>query len=103
MATDDTTTREHTAPSRNVLRRLAGRYEDYLRWLYRDGRPNRFAKLQNRASALAFGAGIWPRRLATLEVPGRRSGRIVSFPVAIADHDGERYLRRGLDLVLHRS
>jgi hypothetical protein len=69
-----------------------GRYHDYLRWLYRGGRPNRFARLQNRMSAIAFAAGIWPRRLGTLEVRGRRSGRTISFPVVIADHDGERYL-----------
>lgn len=67
-------------------------YDDYLRWLYRGGRPNRFARLQNRASAIAFAAGIWPKRLATLEVPGRRTGRLISFPLLIADCDGERYL-----------
>jgi deazaflavin-dependent oxidoreductase (nitroreductase family) len=72
--------------------RVANWYGDYLRWLYRGGRPNRFARLQNRASALVFAAGIWPRRLAALEVRGRRSGRTVSFPVVITDHDGERYL-----------
>jgi hypothetical protein len=27
-----------------------------------------------------------------LEVPGRRSGRVISFPVVIADYAGERYL-----------
>lgn len=71
---------------------LGGRYHDYLRWLYRGGRPNRFAQLQNRASAIVFAAGIWPKRLGTLEVRGRRSGRTISFPVVIADHDGERFL-----------
>ena len=68
------------------------RYDDYLRWLYRGGRPSRFAKLQNRMSAVAFGAGIWPRRVAELQVRGRRSGRVVSFPVVIAEVDDERYL-----------
>ena len=43
-------------------------------------------------SAIAFAAGIWPRCLATLEVPERRSGSIISFPVVIADLDGERFL-----------
>jgi mono/diheme cytochrome c family protein len=46
----------------------------------------------NRGSAIVRSAGIWPRRLATLEVPGRRTGRVISFPVVIADHEGERYL-----------
>jgi deazaflavin-dependent oxidoreductase (nitroreductase family) len=67
-------------------------YDDYLRWLYRGAHPNRFARLQNRASAIAFAAGIAPRRAAALEITGRRSGRVISFPVAIADVDGERYL-----------
>jgi len=71
---------------------LGGRYHDYLRWLYRGGHPNGFARLQNRLSALVFAAGIWPTRLGTLEVRGRRSGRTISFPVVIADHEGERYL-----------
>ena len=67
-------------------------HDAYLRWLYRSGRPNRLARVLNRASAVAHSAGIWPSRLATLEVPGRRSGRVISFPVVIADHEGERYL-----------
>ena len=67
-------------------------YDDYLRWLYRGGRPNLFARLQNRASAIAFAAGIWPKRLAMLEVRGRSSGRAISFPVVIADYEDERYL-----------
>lgn len=67
-------------------------YDDYLRWLYRSGRPNRFGRWQNRASAIVFAAGIWPQRAAMLEVRGRRSGRLISFPVVIADHEGERYL-----------
>jgi len=57
-----------------------GHYADYLRWLYRSGRPNRFAKLQNRATAAVYAAGIWPRRVAALDVRGRKSGRVISFP-----------------------
>ena len=64
----------------------------YRRWLYQGGRPNWFARLQNRATAIAFGAGIVPRRGAELRVRGRRTGKIISFPVAIADFEGERYL-----------
>ncbi len=69
-----------------------GRYDDYVRWLYRGGHPNGFARLQNRAWAAASAAGIWPRRAAALEVRGRRSGRAISFPVVIAEHEGGRYL-----------
>jgi deazaflavin-dependent oxidoreductase (nitroreductase family) len=67
-------------------------YADYLRWLYKGGRPNAFARVQNRLSALAFAAGVLPGRAGALQVRGRRSGKTVSFPVVIADYDGERYL-----------
>ena len=67
-------------------------YDNYLRWLYRGGHPNLFARLQNRASAIVFAAGIVPKRAAALEIRGRRSGRVISLPVAIADFEGERYL-----------
>ena len=67
-------------------------YERYLRWLYRGRRPHWFARMQNRVSAAVYGAGIWPKRVAALDVVGRRSGRIVTFPVVIADLEGGRYL-----------
>lgn len=67
-------------------------YDNYLRRLYQGGRPNRFARLQNRTTAAVFAAGVMPRRAAALEIRGRRSGRVISFPVAIADFEGERYL-----------
>ena len=62
------------------------------RRLYAGGRPDRFARLLNRGQAALHSAGIWPNRLATLKVRGRRSGRLRSLPVVIADIDGERYL-----------
>jgi deazaflavin-dependent oxidoreductase (nitroreductase family) len=39
-----------------------------------------------------FAAGILPNRAARLQIRGRLSGRVISFPVAIADFEGERYL-----------
>jgi hypothetical protein len=65
---------------------------DYLRWLYRTGRPNAFARWQNRLSVRLTGRGLGPKRLVTLQVPGRRTGQMVSFPVVIADVDGKTYL-----------
>ena len=62
------------------------------RWLYRGGRPHLLARGLNRMWATIHATGVWPGRLATLEVRGRRSGRIISFPVVVADHEGERYL-----------
>jgi len=67
-------------------------YDGYLRWLYRGGHPSWFARVQNRVSAIAFAAGIVPGRAAELQVRGRRTGRVISFPVVIADREGERYL-----------
>jgi len=47
---------------------IMGHHDDYLRSLYKTGRPNKFARLQNRASAAAYAAGLWPRRAAALDV-----------------------------------
>lgn len=62
------------------------------RWMYRSDRPHRVAAVLNRGWAIVGSAGLGPNRLATLEVRGRRTGRLVSFPVMVADHQGERYL-----------
>lgn len=62
------------------------------RWMYRGGRPNRIAGLLNSLWQRAASAGLAPRRLSTLEVRGRRSGRLTSFPVVVADYENERYL-----------
>ena len=63
------------------------------RRMYRTGRPGRLARVMNRISAAQFSAGILsPARAMTLEVPGRRTGRLVSFPVVVAEYQGGRYL-----------
>jgi deazaflavin-dependent oxidoreductase (nitroreductase family) len=63
------------------------------RWMYRGGRPNRVARLLNRISAIQFATGVLaPSNWVTLEVPGRRSGRTISFPLVVADYEGDRYL-----------
>jgi deazaflavin-dependent oxidoreductase (nitroreductase family) len=63
------------------------------RWMYRGGRPSRLARLMNRSAALQFSAGVLsPRNWVTLQVRGRRTGRLISAPVVVADHAGERYL-----------
>jgi hypothetical protein len=48
--------------------------------------------LLNRVSAIVGSAGLWPNRWVTLEVRGRRTGRPISFPLVMADYQGERYL-----------
>jgi F420H(2)-dependent quinone reductase len=62
------------------------------RWMYRGKRRNQVAKLLNRVDATVAAAGIGPKRLARLEVRGRRTGRRLAFPVVIAEYDGQRYL-----------
>ena len=60
--------------------------------MYRRGRPDTAAKLANRVQAIAASSGHGVKHVATLEVPGRRTGQMRSFPVVIADYRGERYL-----------
>jgi hypothetical protein len=71
---------------------LRGVVSAIQRWQYRGGRPRWSARVTNRLGALAFAAGIGPNRAATLEVRGHKSGRTISFPVVVADYQGQRYL-----------
>lgn len=64
----------------------------FKRWLYRGGRPNWLAKLLNRGWAWFHSLGIFPDYMVTLEVPGRKSGKMISFPLAMTVMDGNRYL-----------
>jgi hypothetical protein len=60
--------------------------------MYHGGRPNLWAKIQNRGWAIIHSLGIFPNYLVTLEVTGRRSGKTISFPLALTVLNGERYL-----------
>ena len=62
------------------------------RWLYRDGHPNVIAKILNRGWAAIHALGISPNYLVTLQVAGRLSGKMTSFPLVMTVMDGERYL-----------
>ena len=62
------------------------------RWMYREGRPNLLAKVLNRGWAIIHSLGIFPNWLVTLEVVGRKSGKMTSFPLAMTVINGERYL-----------
>src|SRR6266545_4968448 len=64
----------------------------FHRWLYREGRPNILAKILNGGWAIFHSLGIFPNYLVTLEVVGRKSGKIISFPLAMTVMNGERYL-----------
>lgn len=67
-------------------------WQKFHRWLYRGGHPNALARLLNRGWASVHSLGIAPNYLVTLEVMGRGSGRVISFPLAMVPLDGERYL-----------
>lgn len=67
-------------------------YRRFKRWLYRGNRPGLIARFLNRGWAIAHARGIAPGYLVTLELRGRRSGRTLSFPLVMAELDGERYL-----------
>jgi deazaflavin-dependent oxidoreductase (nitroreductase family) len=62
------------------------------RWMYRGQRPNWMARIANRVWAIVAASGFTANYVVTLEVTGRKSGRIISFPLVMAVVDGERYL-----------
>jgi deazaflavin-dependent oxidoreductase (nitroreductase family) len=61
-------------------------------WLYRGQRPSRIAKILNRAWAITASRSATSNGLVALEVIGRKSGRIISFPLVMVTVDGQRYL-----------
>ncbi len=61
-------------------------------WLYRGQRPNWIAKILNRAWAIVASRNATANGLVALEVIGRKSGRIVSFPLVMVTVGGQRYL-----------
>ena len=62
------------------------------KWFYRGGRPNWVARVLDRGTAAIYARGVSPDYLVTLEVSGRRSGRIIRFPLVMVVVEGERYL-----------
>lgn len=62
------------------------------RWMYHENRPNWLARVANRMWATIAATGITGSYMVTLEVVGRKSGRIISFPLVMAVVAGERYL-----------
>jgi hypothetical protein len=67
-------------------------WQTFHRWLYQGGHPNALTRFINRGWAMVHSTGIFPNYLVTLEVVGRRSERVISFPLAMVILDGERYL-----------
>lgn len=65
---------------------------NFKQWLYRGNRPHLLAQILNRGFAIIHALGVLPNYMVTLQVVGRKSGKTVSFPLAMAKRDGERYL-----------
>jgi polyisoprenoid-binding protein YceI len=66
--------------------------DDRLRAMYPGGHADTTARRFARVWAAVFGLGLLPRRWVTLEVTGRRSGRVTRFPLGMADWNGQWYL-----------
>ena len=64
----------------------------FHRWLYKDGRPNGLAKMLNGFWGWLHALGVAPNYMVTLEVLGRKSGKMIRFPLAMAVIKDERYL-----------
>jgi deazaflavin-dependent oxidoreductase (nitroreductase family) len=80
------------APAKKLIMKGLEVRMAFKRWLYRGGRPNEFAKIINKGWAAIHSLGILPKSFVTLEVMGRKSGKLVSFPLAMVSMNNERYL-----------
>jgi hypothetical protein len=67
-------------------------YANFKRWLYQGNRPNLLAKTLNSFWAYVHSSGIAPDYLVTLEVIGRKSGRVISQPMVMVVLDEQRYV-----------
>ena len=61
-------------------------------WMYKGNRPNGLTQFINRVYALVASAGLFPDWMVTLEVTGRKSGKLIVLPVVIGKKGPERYL-----------
>lgn len=66
--------------------------DESLRAMYPGGRAGAAARRLARLWAAVFQLGLMPSRWVTLEVPGRRSGRVTRFPLGMTDWNGQHYL-----------
>ncbi len=66
--------------------------QEVRRRLYRGRRPHRLARILNSLQAQLAARRLGPDVVVALEVTGRRTGRPITFPLVVADYEGERYL-----------
>jgi len=60
--------------------------------MYAGGRPNKRARFTNRLGARIFALGLTPHWAVALETVGRKSGKPVTLPIAIARYQQRDYL-----------
>lgn len=91
----------HAAPESNlpphpvkVLRSVSGLVisDQSARDMYSGGRGNATARRFARVWGTVFALGLFPRRWVTMEVTGRRTGRLRRFPLGMADVGGRWFL-----------
>jgi len=63
-----------------------------MRWLCRNWRPTRLARVVNRIDGWLAATGLPPRSMVALEVTGRSTGRIRTTVLAMPQYGGNRYL-----------
>ena len=66
--------------------------DDDLRSMYAGGRGDSTARRFAHFWSAIQGMGLMPRRWVTLEVRGRKSGRVTRFPLGMADWQGQWFL-----------
>ena len=71
---------------------MGRRQNDRLRAMYIAGRGNATARRYARSWNMVLRLGLLPKRWVTLEVRGRRTGRITRFPLGMADVGGQWYV-----------
>jgi len=83
---------QKSAIKHNVNTALTQMFWGFKQWIYRGKRPNWIAKFLNEAIANSASMSVLPDAVVALEVIGRKSGRVVSFPLVVAVVDGQRYV-----------
>ena len=71
---------------------MGRRQNNRLRAMYIAGRGNATARRYARSWNMVLRLGLLPKRWVTLEVRGRRTGRITRFPLGMADVGGQWYV-----------
>lgn len=61
-------------------------------WIYRGQKPNWIAKILNRFQANAAAKRATSNGVVALEVTGRKSGKVITFPLVMITLKGQRYL-----------